>query len=126
MTARAIRLAVFAAAGLMSGPAFAHHVMDGKLPGTFTQGLLSGLGHPVIGLEHLAAVVAVGCLAAAHRAGAVLALGFIGAMMLGVAAHLGGAGVPGAELLVALTVIGLGIAVVRTPPLPAAVAGLGR
>ena len=54
--------------------------------------------------------------------GAVLALGFVAAMMLGVAAHLGGTTVPGGELLVALTVIGLGAAVVRDPPLPAAVA----
>jgi urease accessory protein len=107
---------------LAAEPALAHHVMGGRMPATFGEGFLSGLGHPVIGLDHFAAVVAVGCLAAAHRAGAVLALGFVAAMMLGVAAHLGGATVPGAELLVALTVVGLGVAVVRTPPLPAAAA----
>jgi len=100
-------------------PALAHHVMGGRMPATFGEGFLSGLGHPVIGLDHFAAVVAVGCLAAAHRAGFTLALGFVAAMMLGVAAHLGGTTVPGAELLVALTVIGLGVAVVRDPPLPA-------
>ena len=107
---------------LAAEPALAHHVMGGRMPATFGEGFLSGLGHPVIGLDHFAAVVAVGCLAAAHRAGAVLALCFVAAMMLGVAAHLGGTTVPGAELLVALTVIGLGVAVVRTPPLPAAAA----
>jgi len=107
---------------LAAEPALAHHVMGGRMPATFGEGFLSGLGHPVIGLDHFAAVVAVGCLAAAHRAGAVLALGFVAAMMLGVAAHLGGTTVPGSELLVALTVIGLGVAVVRTPPLPAAAA----
>ena len=107
---------------LAAEPALAHHVMGGRMPATFGEGFLSGLGHPVIGLDHFAAVVAVGCLAAAHRAGAVLALGFVAAMMLGVAAHLGGATVPGAEFLVALTVVGLGVAVVRTPPLPAAAA----
>ncbi|MGN6572693.1 MAG: HupE/UreJ family protein [Pseudolabrys sp.] len=107
---------------LAAEPALAHHVMGGRMPATFGEGLLSGLGHPVIGLDHFAAVVAVGCLAAAHRAGALLALGFVAAMMLGVAAHLGGATVPGAELLVALTVIGLGVAVVRDPPLPAVAA----
>jgi urease accessory protein len=99
-------------------PALAHHVMGGRMPATFGEGFLSGLGHPVIGLDHFAAVVAVGCLAAAHRAGFSLALGFVAAMMLGVAAHLGGTTVPGAELLVALTVIGLGFAVVRDPQLP--------
>src|SRR5690242_18984346 len=109
-----------AGAALAAEPALAHHVMGGRMPATFGEGFLSGLGHPVIGLEHYAAVVAVGCLAAAHRAGAALALGFVAAMMLGVAAHLGGTTVPGAELLVAVTVVGLGVATMRDPPLTAA------
>src|SRR6267378_2162800 len=37
--------------------AWAHHFMDGGLPETFAQGLLSGLGHPVIGLDHAAFIV---------------------------------------------------------------------
>ena len=45
-------------------PALAHHPMGGRMPATFTDGLLSGLGHPIIGLDHLAAVLAIGCLAA--------------------------------------------------------------
>jgi urease accessory protein len=98
-----VMLAAFAAE-----PAFAHHVMGGKTPETFMQGLLSGLGHPIIGLDHFAAVVAIGCLAAAHRAGAMLVPGYVIAMMLGVALHLQGATVPAAEILVALTVLGLG------------------
>jgi len=107
---------------LTAEPAMAHHLMGGHMPVTFGQGLLSGLGHPVIGLDHFAAVVAIGCLSAAHRAGAALALGFVVAMMVGVAAHLGGTTVPFAELLVALTVVGLGATMLRSPPLPAATA----
>jgi urease accessory protein len=34
--------------------------MGGKMPSTFGEGLLSGLGHPVIGPDHLAFLVAVG------------------------------------------------------------------
>jgi urease accessory protein len=94
-------------------PALAHHLMGGRMPATFADGLLSGLGHPVIGIDHFAAVVAVGALAAAHRAGAGLAVAFVIAMMLGVAAHLAGTTVPGAELLVALSVIALGAVLVR-------------
>jgi len=108
VNAKALRLAAFAAACLLAEPALAHHVMGGRMPATFSDGLLSGLGHPVIGLDHFAAVVAVGCLAAAHRAGVTLALGFVLAMIAGVAAHLQGATVPGGEILVALSVIGLG------------------
>lgn len=108
MTRQITRLVAVLALTLPAAPAFAHHVMGGRMPATFAEGLLSGLGHPVIGLDHFAAVVAVGCLAAAHRAGAALAVGFVVAMMAGVAAHLNGATVPAAEIFVALTVIALG------------------
>ena len=95
-----------------AAPALAHHVMGGRMPATFGEGFLSGLGHPVIGLDHLAAVVAVGCLAAAHRWASALAVAFVLAMMGGVALHLHGATVPGAEILVALTVLALGLLMV--------------
>ena len=102
-----------AALALSAGPAFAHHPLGGRMAATFGEGLLSGLGHPIIGLDHFAAVVAVGCLAAAHRAGAALAIGFVIAMIAGVTVHLQGATVPGAEILVALSVIALGVAMLR-------------
>lgn len=98
---------------LFSSPAFAHHLMGGRTPASFTEGILSGLGHPVIGLDHFAAVVAVGYLAAAHRAAPALAIGFVLAMMAGVALHLHGATVPGAEIMVALSVIALGAIMLR-------------
>ena len=107
---------IFAAAVLLitlAEPAMAHHVMDGKLPMTFGQGLLSGLGHPIIGLDHLAAVLAVGALAAAHRAGVALALGYVVAMIAGVAIHLQGVTLTGAEFLVALSVVLLGVLLAR-------------
>ena len=88
--------------------ASAHHVMGGRMPATFMDGLLSGLGHPIIGIDHFAAVVAVGCLAAMHKAGPTLVIGFIAAMMAGVVLHLHGASLPAAELLGAITVIALG------------------
>jgi urease accessory protein len=95
-----------------SVPAFAHHMMGGRTPATFGEGILSGLGHPVIGLDHLAAVIAVGCLAAAHRSAWALAVAFVLAMVGGVALHLHGTSVPGAEILVALTVLALGLLIV--------------
>jgi urease accessory protein len=107
---------------LGSAPAFAHHLMGGRTPATFIEGLLSGLGHPVIGLDHLAAVVAVGCLAAAHRVAPALAIGFVIAMMAGVALHLHGTTVPGAEILVALSVIFLGAFMLRGRDVAAAIA----
>jgi urease accessory protein len=93
--------------------ASAHHVMGGRTPATFAEGILSGLGHPIIGLDHLAAVVAVGSLAAVHPAAVALVVAFVVAMMGGVALHLYGAMVPSAEILVALTVIVLGALMLR-------------
>jgi len=109
MKRRLVRLGLgLVASAFGSAPAFAHHVMGGRMPATFGEGILSGLGHPVIGLDHLAAVVAVGCLAAAHRSASALAVAFVLAMIGGVVLHLHGTAVPGAEILVALTVLALG------------------
>ena len=98
-------------------PALAHHPMGGATPTTFWHGLLSGLGHPVIGLDHLAAIVAVGCLAATQPKGALLAAGYVVATMIGAAAHIGEATVPNAEVFVALSVVALGLVVFRKAPL---------
>jgi len=113
---------VFATLALLVEPAFAHHVMGGRMPATFGEGFLSGLGHPVIGIDHFAAVVAVGCLAAAHRAAPALAIAFVLAMIAGVAVHLHGTTVPGAEILVALSVIVLGALMLRRKDMQASAA----
>ena len=113
MNRQMIRLGLgLLASAFGSAPAFAHHLMGGRTPATFGEGILSGLGHPVIGLDHLAAVIAVGCLAAAHRSASALAVAFVLAMMGGVGLHLHGTTVPGAEILVALTVVALGLLMV--------------
>lgn len=89
-------------------PAYAHHAMDGDLPQTFIHGLLSGLAHPVIGLDHLAAIVGVGALAGIAGRGTVPVLAFSAAMMAGVALHLGRVDLPGGELLVGLATLMIG------------------
>jgi urease accessory protein len=122
MNAKTLGIALLIASFFLADPAFAHHLMGGHTPATFMEGMLSGLGHPVIGIDHFAAVVAVGCLAAAHRAGPALAIAFVLAMMAGVAVHLQGATVPAAEFLVALSVIVLGAILLRMPQLPVSAA----
>ena len=47
----------------MAEPALALHV-DGTAPATLFQGLLAGLREPVLGVDHFAAVVAAGFVAA--------------------------------------------------------------
>jgi urease accessory protein len=91
-----------------ASPAEAHHLMGGRTPSTFMEGLLSGLGHPVIGLDHLAFIVAIGV--AVGVAGLSLAIPtlFIVGSAIGVAIHVRGITLPAAEILVALTVLATG------------------
>jgi urease accessory protein len=116
MTASARRIlngAMLAAvAALAPTPAAAHHVMDGKLPATFLEGLLSGLGHPVIGPDHLAFVVALGIAAAVVRGPLAVIAAFVALSAAGVLVHIAELDVPMVEPLVALTVLAAGAALI--------------
>ncbi|HRD75856.1 MAG TPA: HupE/UreJ family protein [Hyphomicrobiaceae bacterium] len=97
------------AALLLPVPALAHHPMGGKRPETILQGLLSGIGHPVIGPDHLAFIVAIGFASAFVRGGLVVPMGFVISSALGVLAHAKGMPLPMVELLVALSVLAVGM-----------------
>jgi urease accessory protein len=70
------RAAVLLAAGA-SSPAHAHHVMDYAMPATALEGLLSGLGHPVIGIDHLLFIAGASVLAARLKRGYLFPLVFV-------------------------------------------------
>ncbi len=96
------RIAIAIATLFAVEPAFAHHLMGGKTPQTFAQGFLSGLAHPVIGLDHLAALIAIGLLAAlVYRGLSLIPLCSV-ALVLGVSLHVARVTVPAAELIAAL------------------------
>lgn len=105
---------------LAATPALAHHPMGGALPTTVADGFLSGLGHPVIGLDHLAALVGVGLLAARFAAGLAFPAVWVAAMAAGVGLHAAAVDLPFAEVLVALAVVAIGLAAARRATLPAA------
>ena len=92
----------------VSGLARAHHFMDGTLPQTFVQGLLSGLGHPLIGVDHAAFIVAAGFVLA-RVAGGLWGVGaLIVGSLIGAALHLAGFALPGGEIGVALSLMLIG------------------
>lgn len=68
VAARARRVAIALTAAFLAGSAAAHHPQGGAVPSTFWQGLLSGLGHPVIELDHLLFLLVAGVAAALARA----------------------------------------------------------
>ena len=100
-------------------PAFAHHAMGGQLPQTFGQGLLSGFGHPVIGIDHFVFVIAVGITAALAGRLSALTLSFIAGTLAGCLVHLAGVTLPVAELVIAATVLLLGAIIATNRELPA-------
>ena len=112
-------------------PALAHHPLDGEVPSTLWQGFASGVGHPMIGPDHLAFLLAAGVLAAAlpTARGAFAILAFVAGGFAGSLAHVAGIGFGPVEALVALSVAAAGAALLAGAPaalLPAgfALAGL--
>jgi urease accessory protein len=101
--------------------------MGGAMPQTLWQGFASGIGHPVIGLDHLAFLLAAGVLAAAlPRSQALRAVtGFLLAGMAGLALHMAGIGLGPVEALVAASVLlaGLALLVAKRLSAPALLAG---
>lgn len=113
-------LALFAAT-----PAFAHHPMGGEAPQTIFHGLLSGLAHPVIGLDHLAFVVLIGLAAALAGRSLAGPFAFIIATLVGTGIHLAGVELPLAEVVITGSVVVLGALLVagRQVAGPVALAG---
>lgn len=124
-----IREAVFFGFGLtvfllMASRGFAH-VGDG-VPHVHGSSFLSGLGHPFLGLDHLAAMVAVGLWAALMGGRMMVALpaAFVGAMVVGGAIAFAGVGLPFVEPAIAASLLVFGLILVAAVRLPMA-AGMG-
>lgn len=97
---------------LAASPALAHHPLGGEAPQTIFHGLLSGLAHPVIGIDHLAFIVLVGIAAAVAGRGLTGPAAFIVATIAGTFIQLGGVELPLAELIIAGSVVVLGVLLV--------------
>ena len=107
-----------ALAFLLMAPALAFaHVGQGDISG----GFLAGLEHPVFGLDHVVAMVAVGIWGAQLRAPAIWVLPVTFPLVMSFGGILGGLGVPipGIEIGIAVSAIVLGamIALAARPPL---------
>jgi urease accessory protein len=81
------------------------------MPTTLLEGLLSGLSHPAVGLDHLAFLVILGVAAALIPAGLSLIAAFLVTAAIGAWAHGVNFAFPLAEQLVAASVIVAGLLV---------------
>ena len=106
---KALAIAIGISLLVVASPASAHHPMGGKIPSNFFEGFLSGLAHPVIGLDHLAFVVAVGLFAALKPQGILMPIFFVLSAMLGTGIHLSGVTLPVVELIVSASILLFGI-----------------
>ncbi len=118
---RIIRYAVVIGAGLFvtAGTASAHHLMGGKTPSTFGEGILSGIGHPIIGPDHLAFLISLGIAVGIGRVSFVSPFLFLVAMACGVVVHVAAINVPIAEVIVAVSVLIAGVLLALDRPIPA-------
>ncbi|MEP6355783.1 MAG: HupE/UreJ family protein [Hyphomicrobiales bacterium] len=101
---------ILAAASLatFATPAFAHHPLGGLPMETFTHGILSGVGHPLLGFDHLFFVIAVG-VAALYTGFARLApAAYIVAMVVGCLMMSFGSGLPIKEVVIGLSLLVVG------------------
>ncbi|MCP9777997.1 HupE/UreJ family protein [Cyanobium sp. T1G-Tous] len=98
-------------------PVQAHHFADvSQLQPSTINGVLSGLAHPVLGPDHLLFLLALSLVGLQQRLG--WSLGLLAVGLLGSAAGLLWPGMPGAESLVACTLIVEALVLLRRlPPL---------
>ncbi len=120
MRAMAKRAGLVVIASALAGPALAHTGVGA------VHGFGAGLMHPLFGVDHVLAMVAVGLWAGLTGGRARLAypLAFVGMMVLSGLWGMSGAALPGVEIGIAVSVVvlGLAIALKATPPLAAGAA----
>lgn len=92
-----------------------------------TSGFVAGLLHPLTGLDHIVAMVAIGLWAIQMGGRAVwtLPLAFVVTMAIGGVLGMLGVPFPGIEVGIVASDLLLGLAIVFAPPLPLGVSGAG-
>ena len=95
-------------AWLIAFPALAHHPLEGRPVETLADGLLSGVGHPFLGYDHLFFISLVGIAAVFNRHRLLPPLAYIAAMLAGCLAASLAQDLPASELLVAVSLLVLG------------------
>ncbi len=91
--------------------AFAHHSLGGMPMVTFADGLLSGVGHPLLGFDHLFFVALVGIAAIYTKQRFTSPMVYIVAMLFGCYAMSTGIGLPAKEVIIGLFLLTLGAVV---------------
>jgi urease accessory protein len=98
--------------------------MGRELPSTLWHGLLSGLGHPIIGIDHFAFVFGVGVMSYLAARIVLLPSFFVAGTVFGCLLHLQDFDLPGSETAIALSLVVLAAIVGVRIRLPAGLVAL--
>ena len=105
-----MRILIIALLTALAVPAaLAHHPLDGMPMQTLGHGLLSGIGHPLLGFDHLFFVVLVGIASSLCRRRFSAPFFYLAAMLAGCLLTSTVTALPATELLVALSLLTLGL-----------------
>lgn len=89
-------------------PALAHHPLGGVQMETFAHGVLSGIGHPILGFDHLFFIAIVGVVALYSGRRFAAPAAYVAAMLAGCLAMSLGVGLPAKEFVIALSLLVVG------------------
>ncbi len=122
MSTKTLKTIILIAACVGSTCANAHLGTDSGTHHSFTDGLL----HPLTGMDHMAAMVAVGLWSALTATSArrvwLAPVAFAGMLLVGALLGLGGLELPAVEPMIAASLLVLGLLVATQAPLPGALA----
>lgn len=102
------KLLTIAGLTLAATPAFAHHPLNGMPMETFAHGMLSGVGHPLLGFDHLFFVLAMGIAAVFTGQRFATPAAYIIAMIAGCALMYAGIALPLTETVIVASLLVIG------------------
>ena len=87
---------------------YSHHPLNGGLMTNFYDGFLSGVGHPILGLDHLIFIIGVGLISYLSSKLLNYSVSFIGGTFIGLFSILFGFYLPFYEIIISFTLLLLG------------------
>ena len=101
-------LILFIPISLFTLPCYSHHPLMGENMVTFNHGILSGIGHPILGFDHLIFIIGLGILSILVGKTLIGSLAFIIGTFLGIFLITFGLNFPLTELMVCFSLIFIG------------------
>lgn len=92
----------------LASPALAHHPLAGAPLTSFRDGILSGIGHPILGFDHLFFVLAIGLAARFSGRGLTGPMVYVAAMLAGCWALYAGVTIPAHEAMIVASLVVVG------------------